>query len=231
VTKGALHPLAEDYLRRLHRAGRRLPPDRLRDLLSEIEAHLCEAIPLGASDHEALEVLERLGPPGDIVEAEQPAAQPQADRRGLREWAAVILLPLGGFAFGIGWLLGLILLWSSRLWTTRDKLIGTLIVPGGLATSLFVFLGLSVALVGTVGNANCSGFATEINPTTGAVIRPGTMNCHPATVGPSTANTVLFVALALVLLLGPIVSALYLARRARNSSPSIATATPRAAAV
>ena len=59
------------------------------------------------------------------------------DRRSWREWAAVILLPLfGGFAFGVGWLVGLVLLWSSRLWTTRDKLIGTLIVPGGIATAL-----------------------------------------------------------------------------------------------
>jgi hypothetical protein len=85
----------------------------------------------------------------------------------------VILLPLGGFALGIGWLVGLILLWSSRLWTTRDKLIGTLITPGGT----------------------------------------------------STATTVLYIALAVVLLLGPIVSAVYLARRAGKNSPSIATAT------
>ncbi len=32
--------------------------------------------------------------------------------------------------------LGLVLLWSSPLWTTREKRIGTLIVPGGLATVL-----------------------------------------------------------------------------------------------
>jgi hypothetical protein len=50
----------------------------------------------------------------------------------------VILLPLGGFAFGVGWLVGLVLWWSSRLWTTREKLIGTLIVTGGIATALLV---------------------------------------------------------------------------------------------
>ncbi|MBV9001931.1 MAG: hypothetical protein JO304_22935 [Solirubrobacterales bacterium] len=221
MTEPALHPLADDYLRRLRRAGRRLPPDRLRDLLSEIEAYLSEAIPVGASDDEALEVLERLGPPGDIVEAELPAAQPPTDRRGLREWAAVILLPLGGFAFGVGWLIGLILLWSSRLWTTRDKLIGTLIIPGGLTTAPFA-LG---ALAGTSSETNCSGLATEINPSTGTVIRPGTMHCHPAGGGPSTATTVLQITLAVLFVLGPIASAVYLARRARNSSPSPATAT------
>lgn len=66
-------------------------------------------------------MLERLGSPGEIVEAERPPAPVLTDRRSWREWAAVILLPLGGFAFGVGWLIGLVLLWSSRLWTTRDR--------------------------------------------------------------------------------------------------------------
>ncbi len=107
MNAGSLHPLAEDYLRRLRQAGRRLPPERLGELLADIEGHLADAIPPDASDDEALEVLERLGPPGEIIEAEQPSASGPADRRGWREWAAVILLPLGGFAFGVGWLVGL----------------------------------------------------------------------------------------------------------------------------
>ena len=45
-------------------------------------------------------MLERLGPPGDIVDAEQPRVAIPVDRRGWREWAAVILLPLGGLASG-----------------------------------------------------------------------------------------------------------------------------------
>lgn len=221
MTRRTLHPLADDYLQRLRQTGRALPRERLRDLLSEIESYLSEAIPLGASDDEALEALERLGPPGDVIEAEQPAAQAPADRRGLREWAAVILLPLGGFAFGVGWLVGLILLWSSRLWTTRDKLIGTLVIPGGLATALL----FAAIAAGTSGTSNCSGFASQVNPATGAVIRRGSMHCT-TTGGPSTATTVLHAAVAAVLVLGPIVSAVYLARRARHSSPSVATATP-----
>lgn len=36
------------------------------------------------------------------------------ERASWREYAAVILLPLGGFAFGIGWLMGVFLLWTSR---------------------------------------------------------------------------------------------------------------------
>jgi hypothetical protein len=213
----ALHPLAEDYLRRLRRAGHQLPPHRLRELLTEIEGHLTEAVPPDAGDEEALEVLARLGPPGDIVDAEQPPAQAPADRRGWREWAAVILLPLGGFAFGIGWLVGLILLWSSRLWTTRDKLIGTLIVPGGLATTLAILLILS----GSTTTNSCSGFAPPINPTTGRAIGHGTIHCISSP-GPSAATTAFHVVLAVLFLLGPIVSAVYLAHRAGGRSSSSA---------
>jgi hypothetical protein len=209
MTPGTLHPLAEDYLRRLRRAGRPLPPERLGELLSEIEGHLSEAVPPGASDREALEVLERLGTPGDIVEAERPPFHGPADRRSWHERAAVILLPLGGFAFGVGWLVGLVLLWSSRLWTTREKLIGTLIVPGGIATTLLV-------IVLTATKRRCTGFAI-VNPSTGAVIERAPMHCTPSG-GASAAATALHVALVVFFVLGPVLSAVYLARRARDRS-------------
>jgi hypothetical protein len=52
-------------------------------------------------------------------------------RRNGREWATVGLLPLV-------WVVGVVLLWRSRAWSTRDKLIGTLVVPGGLAYVIYV---------------------------------------------------------------------------------------------
>jgi hypothetical protein len=126
-----LHPLAADYVDRLRRAGRGLPRGRLKELVAEIEEHLSEAIGPEASDAEALTVLDRLGEPEEIVDAEEPGRDvPHRDVRGTKEWAAIILLLFGGFIFGIGWLAGLILLWSSRAWSTVDKWIGTLIVPG-----------------------------------------------------------------------------------------------------
>lgn len=222
MTDSGLHPLATGYLERMRQAGRQLPPDRLRDLLGEIEAHLSEAIPPGASDHDALEVLERLGPPGDIVDAEQPRVPIAIDRRGWREWTAVILLPLGGLVVGVGWLIGLILLWSSRLWTTRDKLIGTLIVPGGIVTAVWMVLVIS----GTATSARrCRGFATQVNPSTGAVIRPGSMHCTSSS-APSLAPTVWQIALIVFFVLGPIISAVYLARRAGRRAPTVTAAAP-----
>ena len=136
MTTDTLHPLAADYLERLRRAGRGLPAGRRRELLAEIEGHLSEAIEPGASDAQALTVLDRLGEPEAIIAAEMPPPDEAPERRGVAEWAAIILLPFGGFIFGVGWLVGLILLWSSRAWTTRDKWIGTLVIPGGLVTAL-----------------------------------------------------------------------------------------------
>jgi hypothetical protein len=209
MTPEALHPLAEDYLRRLQRSGAQLPPDRLRELMAEIKGHLSETIAPSASEREALDVLERLGSPDDIVEAERPLGYGPADRRSWREWAAVVLLPLGGFALGVGWLIGLALLWSSRLWTTREKLIGTLIVPGGIATTLVVLV-----LTGT--KRICRTIVT-VNPATGPLVGGAGIHCTPSD-GSSAATTAWHIALVVFFVLGPVLSALYLARRARDRS-------------
>jgi hypothetical protein len=60
-------------------------------------------------------------------------------RPGAREIGALILLPIGGLVIPVvGWFVGLALLYSSDLWNRRDKLIGTFLVPGGLATAFFL---------------------------------------------------------------------------------------------
>jgi uncharacterized membrane protein len=188
-----LHPLAADYLHRLERAARRLPRRDRRELVAEVGNHLSETTYAGMSDAEALTVLDRLGDPAEIVEAEQPDAVAD-DRRGLHEWAAIILLLLGGFIFGIGWIVGLILLWSSRAWTTADKLIGTFVIPGGLAGS-FILLVLPTVSTSQVCGRNTAGL-------------------EHCTGGLSTAGTVVTIAIAAVLLIGPFFTAVYLARRA-----------------
>lgn len=126
MTSHTRHPLAADYLERLERAAARVPGDRRTELVAEIVGHLSEAIGPHDSDAEALTVLDRLGTPEEIVDAEAPPPAPVAAARGIREWAAIVLLLFGGLVAGIGWLVGLILLWASPAWTTWDKWIGTL---------------------------------------------------------------------------------------------------------
>jgi hypothetical protein len=193
MSTDTLHPLAAEYLNRLRRAGRGLPRGRLKELIAEIEGHLSEAISPESSDAEALTVLDRLGEPEEIIEAEQPQAVAPRDRRGTHEWAAIVLLLFGGFFFGFGWLVGVILLWSSRAWTTSDKWIGTLIIPGGLATLLIALLPLG-------SSETCTG-----GP-------PGAP--ERCTGGPSTGHDILSIVIIAILVLAPIFTAVYLARRA-----------------
>jgi hypothetical protein len=204
MTPNRLHPLAQDYLQRLRRAGRGLPPERRHELVNEIAAHLAEAIAPGASEQEARDAVQRLGSPREIVEAERPDRPGSANPPGRREWATVILLPLGGFVLGVGWLAGVALLWSSRLWTTREKLIGTLIVPGGIATALLV-------VVLTATKHRCTSL-TSTNP----LVNPA-VHCTPST-GSSGVTTAWQIALIVLCTLGPILSAVYLTRRARERS-------------
>ncbi len=138
MTTTTLHPLAAAYLDDLRHDGRRLPRSVMRDPLAEVESHLSEATDSGMSDAEVLTVLDRLGDPKEIIAAQQPETALRVRTRGTHEWAAIFLLLFGGLLWGIGWIAGLILLWSSSLWTTRDKLIGTLILPGGLAAAVFI---------------------------------------------------------------------------------------------
>jgi hypothetical protein len=193
-----LHPLAADYLDRLRRAGRVLPAERLRELLVEIEGHLSEAIDPSASDAQALNALDKLGEPEAIIAAELPDLDEVPVDRGAAEWGAILLLLLGGFIFAIGWLVGLVLLWNSRAWTTRDKLVGTLIVPGGLAISLPIGL----VLLGHPVKTLCRG------------IVGGAQHCT-TTPGQSIVAPVLGIAVLTILVLTPIATSMYLARSAR----------------
>ncbi len=205
-----LHPLAADYLRRLRRAGRGLPRGAIGELVAEIEVHLAEATNPEMSDAEVLTVLDRLGEPEQIVAAQQPPS----DGRGPREWAAIVLLLVGGFIFYVGWLVGLVLLWSSRAWSVKDKWIGTLLIPGGLATGLLV--GLSGGgLVGSSGHS-CSSSSAIFGavPVGQHPPRHATVHC---TGGTSTVHNVISLLILVVLVLIPLATSVYLSRRARSA--------------
>ncbi len=194
MTTTTLHPAAADYIKRLRRASRSLPRDTRRELLSDIEAHLQEAIDSGMSDAEVMSTLDRLGSPEEIVAAHYAdTVDPSSGAKGLHEWAAILLLLLGGFVIGIGWLIGVFLLWSSRAWTTVDKLIGTFIVPGGLAGAL-------VVAVLTGSKRICISGGGQPTRCTG---------------GPSTSHQILEIVLITIFVLGSIATAVYLTRRAR----------------
>jgi hypothetical protein len=140
----AADQLVARYLARLQAALRDLPAARREELLEQVSEHIATArAELGAqaSEAEIRMLLERLGDPAAIaVEAGQRPdehLQPPQARPGWLEVAALVLLPIGGILVPVlGWFVGVALLWSSPRWSVRDKLLGTLVVPGGLALPL-----------------------------------------------------------------------------------------------
>lgn len=128
-----------DYLRDLTRAARALPRARRRELIDDVRSHIEVALAEGGrSGADAVrDVLTALGDPHEIVAAalSDPAdPAPATVSRGITglEITTLVLLLFGAAAAGIGWLVGVLLLWSSPRWTRGEKVLGTLVLPGGL---------------------------------------------------------------------------------------------------
>ena len=125
--------LVANYLGRLDAALRGAA--RRRELLDDIREHIeiARATATGDPELAVRETLERLGSPEEIAAEAIPRPDQRPASWGALEVFALILLPLGGLLLvGVGWLLGVALLWSSKVWSTRDKLVGTFLLPGGL---------------------------------------------------------------------------------------------------
>jgi uncharacterized membrane protein len=150
MTNSTVDRLVDQYLTRLAEAAQALPPDRRAELVSEIREHITASMAGGTGTDEAAvrTMLDRLGPPEDIVAAaveddppEDPAnaGRSQTHQRGLGlEIGAVVMLTLGSLIPVFGWAVGVVLLWSSRLWRPSEKVLGTLIFPGGPGLALFL---------------------------------------------------------------------------------------------
>ena len=127
----------QDYLRRLERAAADLPADRRQDLLDGIREHIADARAAGAAADEAAvrTLLDRLGEPDEIVAAarddHEVTSRHGRPARTTLETVAVLMLTAGSFLPVVGWLVGVVLLWTSGLWRVREKVLGTLIFPLG----------------------------------------------------------------------------------------------------
>jgi uncharacterized membrane protein len=155
--------IVASYLHRLEIAAQALPRERRMELVSEIRAHIDEALnEAGATDEVTVRnVLERLGSPEQIV-AEAVGTRPRPmSSRGPHELAALIALALGGILPVIGWAFGVVLVVASPAWSARDKgtglalgLVASLMVPalviatpagGGLGPiEIFLLFGLGI---------------------------------------------------------------------------------------
>ncbi|HEX2312929.1 MAG TPA: hypothetical protein VHJ17_04300 [Thermomonospora sp.] len=137
--------LIDDYLDRLDRAAAGLPGSRRAELLTEIREHIEVALAERPDPGEAAvrTVLDRLGDPEDIAReaGASPEPAPAPRRVPAFELTAVLMLLVGGVVLPVlGWIVGAVLVWASARWSTRDKLLGTLLFPGGLGAAVWVYL-------------------------------------------------------------------------------------------
>jgi hypothetical protein len=124
--------LIDHYLTDLEAELQDLPANRRRELLAEVGEHVAAARAAMDPETEAgiRTVLERMGDPAEIAAEARERLDVQAEpAKAATPWLEVITLVALVVPF-LGWLVGTVLVWLSRRWTTRDKLIGTL---GGLS--------------------------------------------------------------------------------------------------
>ena len=188
-----------DYLERLEDCLGTLPGATRRQLLEEIAEHIVEAREALDPEDEVglLAILDALGDPEAIGEEALGAAPGTAPPRS--DLFVPWLVLLGGFVFGVGWLVGIILLWSSATWRLRDKLLATLVVPGGLLFPVLL-LGMGGAATACTGSGG-PGLPTVTHCTTHGFVLPLPLG----------------IAVLLVTVLGPFLVAVHLDRVRRRA--------------
>ena len=141
--------VVRNYLAQLESALGGLPTDVRDGIVAGVAEELS-----GLDAATAAERIETLGDPAFIAaeaRAESPApvitAPAPAAEFGMssQRWYIVlttVLLEFGGIVIPLaGWVVGIMLLWASPLWTRVEKLVAT-IVPTGAAAVCFIIAGL-----------------------------------------------------------------------------------------
>jgi hypothetical protein len=189
------------YLERLDDELADLPRGRRDEIVQEVSEHIAEArADLDPNDEAAVRtLLDRMGDPSEIAAEAGARRAAERPRRRWVEVTAIVLLLVGGFLGLVGWIVGVVLLWVSEAWTTREKLIGTLVVPFGLVTPIaFFFL------------ASAEETCTSEPVRAGAGGGVAQVTC---TGGMSAASQALWVAFGIALFVAPLATAYYLGRR------------------
>lgn len=200
------------YIAQLELALAGVPQSRRNEVVGEIREHISEARAKSAAETDAdvYNVLERLGDPADIAAEAGTRVDDSPPARVTGGWAdiaAAVLTP-------VFWPVGVILLWISPAWSVRDKLIGTLVPPGGY---IGTYVGMSFALLfGTsVSPGGCSGGGDAAGNTyqscAGVMALPGFVQ-----VGLAAGGILVFLAWLML----PVLTGIYLGVRLRRSRTS-----------
>jgi hypothetical protein len=208
--------MIEGYVARLRAAAADLPSSARDELIEDMRAHIAEARSREPQETDAtiLNILDRLGEPDtvvaearrrpDAVEPNSPGARRGPYVPGLLEIAALVLLL-------VVWPVGVILLWISPAWKIRDKLIGTLVPPGGYPFIFVVGLLAATTSSRTIGGPTCTSAADSV----GNIIVENVCTSPTSASGLDVIGNVAWVILVIILWLLPLITVGYLAIRLR----------------
>ena len=215
------HPAVQGYLRRLDLATAHLPADERVDILEGIRSHLLTVMAEAETEADVHRALDALGSPEEIVGTPAPAPAPPrfqmpqlpppGSARGALEIVAVIFLLAGAFIIPvIGWVVGVVLLWVSKAWTTREKWLGTLVLPGGLGAAALLAFASPFAI----------GFAAP-SCSSGVAMTGRGRAVQVQELCTSGFPMIVLIFIGLFVLIAPVVTAIYLLRAAgRRPAPA-----------
>jgi hypothetical protein len=151
--------LVQRYLAQLDITLQGVDTTRREEILAEVREHIEEGR-TGLDPEDAASVrtlLYRVGDPAAI--AAEAGAPPPGSRRW-DAWAPWLII-FGPVASGLGWIAGVLILWTSPAWSRRDQLIATFVPLVGLVA---LFFGLVAALRGSAG---CTGHVAALHASAG----------------------------------------------------------------
>ena len=156
---GEADKLVRRYLAQLDAALRGVDASRREEILAEVHEHIEEGrTGLDPDDEVSVRtLLDKVGDPAAI--AAEAGAPPPGSRRW-DAWAPWLII-FGPVASGLGWIAGMLILWTSPTWSRRDQLIATFVPLAGLVA---LFFGLVAALRAA---ASCPGHVSALHAAAG----------------------------------------------------------------
>jgi len=156
---GEADKLVRRYLAQLDAALRDVDAPRREEILAEVHEHIEEGR-TGLDPGDAASVRTLLDKVGDPAAIAAEAGAPSPGSRRWDAWAPWLII-FGPLASGLGWIAGMLILWTSPTWSRRDQLIATFVPPAGLVA---LFFGLVAVLRAASG---CSGHLPALHAPAG----------------------------------------------------------------
>jgi hypothetical protein len=164
---GEAGKLVRRYLAQLDAALQGVDASRREEILAEVHGHIEEGR-TGLDPGDAASVRTLLDKVGDPAAIAAEAGAPPPGSRRWDAWAPWLII-FGPVASGLGWIAGMLILWTSPTWSRRDQLIATFVPLAGLVA---LFFGLLTALRAAAG---CPGHVPALHAPAGCTAKGFTL--------------------------------------------------------